>query len=178
MRTSTRTRDGQRTIRVDGIERERIEANPVYGVKRVYVEAPRERVLTEEELRVLWPLFDRLQPAVAAAWRLCATHGGRAPQVKKSAKERLAELIEPALEGLHTALKSGEIPSIVRAAQVVLDRTRFQPSQAIELYGQNGGPIEIRTETVDAEKLSPEQRATLLSIVRSARNSEQGGDER
>lgn len=53
-----------------GIERERVEANPVYAVKRVYVEAPRERVLTEEELRVLWPLFDRLQPNVAAAWRL------------------------------------------------------------------------------------------------------------
>ncbi|HYU33300.1 MAG TPA: tyrosine-type recombinase/integrase [Thermoanaerobaculia bacterium] len=53
-----------------GIERERVEANPVYSVKRVYVEAPRERVLTEEELRVLWPLFDRLQPNVAAAWRL------------------------------------------------------------------------------------------------------------
>ncbi len=53
-----------------GVERERVEANPVYGVKRVYVESPRERVLAEEELRVLWPLFDRLQPAVAAAWRL------------------------------------------------------------------------------------------------------------
>jgi integrase len=53
-----------------GVEKERIEANPVYGVKRVHVEAPRERVLTEQELRVLWPLFDRLQPTVAAAWRL------------------------------------------------------------------------------------------------------------
>jgi integrase len=53
-----------------GVERERVEANPVYGVKRVYVESPRERVISEEELRVLWPLFDRLQPAVAAAWRL------------------------------------------------------------------------------------------------------------
>jgi integrase len=53
-----------------GIEKERVEANPVYAVKRVYVEEPRERVLTEEELRVLWPLFDRLQPTVAAAWRL------------------------------------------------------------------------------------------------------------
>jgi integrase len=53
-----------------GMEKERVESNPVHGVKRVYVEAPRERVLTEEELRELWPLFDRLQPAVAAAWRL------------------------------------------------------------------------------------------------------------
>jgi integrase len=52
------------------MERERVEANPVYGVKRVYAENPRERVLSEEEIHALWPLFDRLQPNVAAAWRL------------------------------------------------------------------------------------------------------------
>ncbi len=53
-----------------GVEKERVESNPVYGVKRVYVETPRERVLAEDEIRTLWPLFDRLQPAVSAAWRL------------------------------------------------------------------------------------------------------------
>lgn len=53
-----------------GIEKERIEANPVYGVKKLYEEKPRERVLTEEELSLLWPFLDRLQPTVAAAWRL------------------------------------------------------------------------------------------------------------
>lgn len=53
-----------------GIEKERVESNPVYGVKRLYVEKPRERVLAEEEIRTLWPLFDRLLPAVSAAWRL------------------------------------------------------------------------------------------------------------
>ncbi|HEX6901705.1 MAG TPA: tyrosine-type recombinase/integrase [Thermoanaerobaculia bacterium] len=53
-----------------GMEKERIESNPVHGVKRLYVEKPRERVLSEEEVRALWPLFDRLQPAVSAAWRL------------------------------------------------------------------------------------------------------------
>jgi integrase len=53
-----------------GMEKERVESNPVHGVKRLYVEKPRERVLTEEELRTLWPLFDRLLPTVAAAWRL------------------------------------------------------------------------------------------------------------
>ncbi len=53
-----------------GIEKERAESNPVYGFKRLYVEKPRERVLAEEEIGALWPLFDRLQPTVAAAWRL------------------------------------------------------------------------------------------------------------
>jgi integrase len=67
---ANRTRALLSKIFAFGIEKERVEANPVYGVKRVYVETPRERVLTEEELRTLWPLFDRLQPTVAAAWRL------------------------------------------------------------------------------------------------------------
>ena len=53
-----------------GIEKERVESNPVYGFKRLYVEKPRERVLAEEEMGALWPLFERLQPAVSAAWRL------------------------------------------------------------------------------------------------------------
>jgi integrase len=53
-----------------GMEAEHVESNPVYGVKRLFTETPRERVLSEKELLSLWPLFDRLQPAVAAAWRL------------------------------------------------------------------------------------------------------------
>jgi len=60
---------------------------------------------------------------------VCATHGGRAPQVKKSARERLAELVEPALKGLHKALKSNDLSTIVRASQIVLDRCGFHPSQ-------------------------------------------------
>src|SRR6476469_1797267 len=78
---------------------------------------------------------------------VCATHGGQAPQVKKSAKERLAELVDPELKGLHKALKSNELPTIVRARQIVLDRCGFHPSQAIELTGKDGGPIEPESES-------------------------------
>src|SRR5205823_14165891 len=67
---ANRTRTLIHRVFTFGIEKERIEANPVYGVKRLFTETPRERVLSEEEILALWPLFDRLQPAVAAAWRL------------------------------------------------------------------------------------------------------------
>jgi|SRR3954462_13919463 len=95
---------------------------------------------------------------------VCATHGGQAPQVKKSARQRLAELVEPALEGLHTALKSGEIPSIVKAAQIVLDRTGFHPSKAIELTGEFVGPVEV----IPAERvalLSVEEKVVLVELL-------------
>ncbi len=78
---ANRTRTLVSRVFTFGMEKERVEVNPVYGVKRVYAESPRERVLSEEELRVLWPLFDRLQPAVAAAWRLVLLTGQRPGEV-------------------------------------------------------------------------------------------------
>jgi hypothetical protein len=76
---------------------------------------------------------------------VCATHGGRAPQVKKSAKERLAELIEPALAGLNKALESNDLTAIVKASQIVLDRTGFHPRSAVELFGKDGEPIQVES---------------------------------
>ena len=106
---------------------------------------------------------------------VCATHGGQAPQVKKSAKERLAELVEPALKGLHTALKSGEIPSIVKAAQIVLDRTGFHPSQAIELTGKDGGPIETdeSSKPIPADALSLHVKKLVLFELSGGQLSKQ-----
>lgn len=54
------------------VDREELDANPALRIPRrhLYAEKPRERVIAEEEVRVLWSLFDRLQPTVAAAWRL------------------------------------------------------------------------------------------------------------
>jgi hypothetical protein len=94
---------------------------------------------------------------------VCATHGGRAPQVQRSAKERLAELVEPALEGLHKALKSNELPSIVQASQIVLDRCGFHPSQTIELTGKDGGPIEAESsKPIPVEALSFHVKKLIL----------------
>lgn len=92
---------------------------------------------------------------------VCASHGGRAPQVKKSAKERLAELIEPALAGLNKALESNDLTAIVKASQIVLDRTGFHPTKAVELFGKDGGPIETNS-TIDAESLSYPVKLLIL----------------
>jgi hypothetical protein len=107
-----------------------------------------------------------------AGGTVCPTHGGRAPQVKQSAKERLAELIEPALKGLHRALKSNDLPTIVRASQIVLDRCGFHPSQAIELYGKDDAPP-IKTENVfPIHKLSLPLKRALLAELKALRQGE------
>jgi hypothetical protein len=98
---------------------------------------------------------------------VCATHGGRAPQVKNSARERLAELIEPALKGLHKALKSEDLSTIVRASQIVLDRCGFHPSQAIELYGKDGGPLEVENK-INLGALSLDEQKTLYELLTKA----------
>lgn len=98
---------------------------------------------------------------------VCATHGGRAPQVKKSARERLDELIEPALNGLHKALKSNDLSTIVRASQIVLDRCGFHPSKAIELTGKYGGRVEAEN-TINLDLLSIDEQRTLIEILEKA----------
>ncbi|HVR98301.1 MAG TPA: tyrosine-type recombinase/integrase [Thermoanaerobaculia bacterium] len=69
---SNRTLALVRSVFQYAVDREELDANPALRIPRryLYAETPRERVLAEEEIRTLWPLFDRLQPAVAAAWRL------------------------------------------------------------------------------------------------------------
>jgi hypothetical protein len=60
-------------------------------------------------------------------------------------------------------LKSGEIPSIVKAAQIVLDRTGFHPTQAMELYGKDGGPIETEnSKPIPLEALSLHAKKLIL----------------
>jgi hypothetical protein len=100
---------------------------------------------------------------------VCATHGGRAPQVKKSAKERLAELVEPALKGLNRALRSNDLPTIVRASQIVLDRCGFHPKQTIEVSVPNGSPIPAgpaEEELIDIEKLSVPVKMMILAELK------------
>jgi hypothetical protein len=99
---------------------------------------------------------------------VCATHGGQAPQVKKSARERLEALIDPAIDALRDVLQrgldSGETPSAVRAALGILDRCGFHPSQCVELTGEFVGPVEV----IPAERvalLSVEEKVVLVELL-------------
>lgn len=66
---------------------------------------------------------------------VCNKHGGNHPGQKKAAKERLLELVDPALAALHKVLTDPNTDdhNKVRAAQLVLDRTGFKPGMVIEV---------------------------------------------
>jgi hypothetical protein len=114
----------------------------------------------------------RCKKAAIVGSTVCASHGGGAPQVKKSAKQRLADLIEPALAALRTALKSGDLPTIVRAAQIVLDRTGFHPQHSVELYGKDGGPLRTET-TIPIDRLSIDTKRRVIAELEAIEREQQ-----
>ena len=64
---------------------------------------------------------------------MCRAHGGAAPQVKKSAGERLFEAAEPAAARLVKALKSKDERVAIKASGMILDRGGHAPSRRIEI---------------------------------------------
>jgi len=107
------------------------------------------------------------KPAILGG-KVCQTHGGGAPQVKKAAAERLRALQDPALDRLGDFLndatrmlietKDGTVPVrvisgapavVLKAAMTVLDRTGLPPSNKMEHSGPDGGAIEVKREGGD-----------------------------
>src|SRR4051794_29541034 len=97
------------------------------------------------------------RPAILGGF-VCPLHGGMTPIVRDAAKQRLLELADPAIYALRMVVVdlTGEweravtlddaprvahfmslAPSIVRAAQVVLDRAGFSPAMKVEVSAPN-----------------------------------------
>ncbi|GAA1543307.1 hypothetical protein [Nocardioides humi] len=66
---------------------------------------------------------------------VCVKHGGNHPDHKRKAKERLLELVDPALAALHKVLtdKNADDSTKVRAALGILDRTGHGPGAKLEV---------------------------------------------
>ncbi len=79
------------------------------------------------------------QPAIRGG-TVCRYHGGAAPQVRRSAKQRLAELAEPAVAALSVALESGDIHAVIKAAVAVLDRTGHHPRSSVHVELEEAPP--------------------------------------
>lgn len=97
---------------------------------------------------------------------VCPMHGGKVPVVMKTARERLLAMCDPALDALFRVLKShgpacevcgrsdgDRDPAVIRAAQIVLDRTGFGPSAHLTVAPSlsQSSPV---VEWMTAEQLS------------------------
>lgn len=68
---------------------------------------------------------------------VCVTHGGAAPQVKRSAHERLAEMVDPLLSELFRIAQSGENDAVrLSAIKDALDRAGYKPPDRIQQTGE------------------------------------------
>jgi len=112
---------------------------------------------------------------------VCRAHGGASPQAKKSARERLEALVDPAINTLRTViktgLKTGDTTSAVRASLGILDRTGFHPSQGIELNGKNGGSVQLnQTDNVLYEFATLEEKKMVVEIIERAMERRERGE--
>jgi hypothetical protein len=66
---------------------------------------------------------------------VCRMHGGSAPQVQRSARQRLAAMVDPALDALVDVLESRQAfpADRVRAAVAILDRTGYHGRVGIDV---------------------------------------------
>jgi hypothetical protein len=103
---------------------------------------------------------------------VCVIHGAGAPQTKRTARERLEALVDPAINTLRKVLQqgldTGNASSAVRAALGILDRCGFHPSQCVELTGEGGGPVEVARLNHHLDRLSVEEKEMLAMLLAKA----------
>jgi hypothetical protein len=79
----------------------------------------------------------RCRRKAIAGSNVCIRHGGAAPQVKASARERLALMVSPALNKLHTIITAKKndphisVQSQLAACRDVLDRNGLKPKDEV-----------------------------------------------
>lgn len=116
---------------------------------------------------------------IKPGFRYCSFHGGGTAPAKAAAERALAVARMPAIEALlniveqfneHTCPTCGypngeketQTP-VIRAAQVILDRTEMGPSRTLEVKQSDG-------DRLDLSLLTPEERGDMARIVAEMRD--------
>ena len=98
---------------------------------------------------------------------VCDRHGGKAPQTKKAARQRLAEMVDPALNELEELLTMRkESPAVVLGAvNTILDRAGYKPTDRVALTALVGAtPLDPE----NLRRMSDEDLVTLRRLNRLA----------
>ncbi len=80
---------------------------------------------------------------------VCRMHGGSAPQVKKSARERLDDMIDPALNRLLRLIDDESSGIALAAVKDILDRGGYKAIDRQQISGPDGGPIQTEEVGID-----------------------------
>ena len=85
-------------------------------------------------------------------------HGGAAPQVKLAAKDRLAALVDPAIDALQRALDHKDINAAVRAARDLLDRAGLAAPKQTQMEHSGGVSLLDALRRIEAKEDSERGR--------------------
>jgi hypothetical protein len=93
--------------------------------------------------------------------------GGK-PKAVKDVIEAARQHTSEAVERLARWMRSDDPRASVAACTALLDRGWGRPTQAVEMSGKDGGPIQTQQVQDAVSKLSHEERLALLAIYRKA----------
>jgi integrase len=127
--TTNRVRESLICLFGYAIERQLVETNPAAGTKRRRVERPRERILSADELRLLWQALDRIPDPGRSYVRVLMLTGCRREEA------RAMKWAELDLEGRLWSLPSQrtksarphEVPLSQTAAEIIASMPRRGP---------------------------------------------------
>ncbi len=86
--------------------------------------------------------------------RVCVVHGGRAPQVKMAAEERIRALVAPSLDRIQRTIADNDNPQLaLAAARDILDRAGYKATEKVQTDGRT--VIEIEYVDRPSAALSP-----------------------
>lgn len=92
-------------------------------------------------------------------------HGAGAPQVKKKARERLAELVDPSITALAELIRSKKTPSVrLAASKDILDRTGHGAPKRLEFGGDISMSRDSYTE-LNVKTLTEEEAERLEQLT-------------
>lgn len=105
---------------------------------------------------------------------VCATHGGSAPQVKAAARDRIAALVDPAIDALQRALKHRDVHAAIRAARDLLDRAGYAAPKRVELDTPDLAELLAEIDSPEGDELHRAQEMSTEAI-RAECEQEHGG---
>ena len=90
---------------------------------------------------------------------VCRKHGASAPQVKRKARERFNDLVDPAINRLAKVIDDDNVPaaSQVAAAKDILDRAGYKPVEQIH---------DVTQESEESKELRKEFTLQQLKEIR------------